>query len=130
MRLVMVLGLDPSPETQIKLIDRCYPFQIQPLDELASKRSPGSFNLAFRWRITGAAVHQMDSKTCTQQPQIIAAEAGMIIQQQFAHDAAAGHGLIENRQKTLFGFAKTAFQIRNEPAPVIDEPEDDHALVS
>ena len=80
MRIVVVLGLDPGPETQIELIERCHTFQIQPLDELASKRSPDSFNLAFRWRVAGPAVHQMDSKTCTQQPQIIAAEAGMIIQ--------------------------------------------------
>src|SRR5438093_10633271 len=102
MRIVVVLGLDPGPETQIELIDRCHTFQIQPLDELASKRSPDSFNLSFRWRVAGPAVYQMNPKPCAQQPQIIAAEAGMIIQKQVAHDAAPGHGLIEDSEKTLF----------------------------
>src|SRR6266702_754965 len=130
MRLVVLLGLDPSPEAQIDLLDRRDTFQIQTLDQLTTECSPCSFNLSFRWSVTRPAVHQVNPEPCAQQPQIIAAEAGMIIQQEFPHDAAPGHGLIEDSEKTLFGFAKTAFQIRNQPAPVIDEPEDDHALVS
>src|ERR1700726_2922281 len=115
MRLVMVFGLDPGPETQIELIDRCYTLQIQALDELTSKRSPDAFNLAFRWSVTRPAVYQMNPKPCAQQPQIVAAEAGMIIQQEFPYDATPGRGLIEHRQKALFGFAKTAFHVRNQP---------------
>src|SRR6266699_2499314 len=130
MRLMVILHLDPCPQTQIELIDRCDAFQVEPLDQLSAKRCPESFNLSFRWSVTGPAVYQMNPEPRAQQPQIIAAEAGMIIQQEFTHDAAPGHGLIEDSEKTLFGFAKTAFQIRNQAAPVINESEDDHALGS
>ena len=54
----------------------------------------------------------------------------MIVQKQFAHDAAPGHGLIKDGEETVFGFSKTAFQIRNQPAPIVDKSEDDHALAS
>ena len=129
MRLMVILHLDPCPQTQIELIDRCDAFQVEPLDQLSAKRSPESFNLSFRWSVTGPAVYQMNPEPRAQQPQIIAAEAGMIIQQEFTHDAAPGHRLIEHGEETLFGFTEAAFQIRNQPAPVIDEPENDHALL-
>ena len=54
----------------------------------------------------------------------------MIVQQEFPHDAAPGHGLIKDGEETVFGFSKTAFQIRDQPAPIVEEAEDDHALVS
>ena len=72
---------------------------------------------------------QMNPEPRAQQPQIIAAEAGMIIQQEFPHDTAPRHGLMEHGEETLFGFTKAAFQVRNQPAPVVDESENDHALL-
>jgi hypothetical protein len=37
--------------------------------------------------------------------------------------------LIEHGQETWFGFAEASFQIRNQTAAIIEEPEDDHALL-
>src|SRR5215472_11262543 len=52
MRLVVVFGLHPSPETQIELLEGGHPFPIQALDQLGSERPPQSFNLAFRGSVT------------------------------------------------------------------------------
>src|SRR5215831_8205108 len=114
MRLVVVLHLDPCPQTQIELVERRHPFQIQALDQLTSKRPPRSLNLAFRWSVARTAVHQVNPKLGTQHPQIVSAEAGMIIQQEFPDDTAPRHGLIEHGEETLFGFTKAAFQVRNQ----------------
>src|SRR5439155_2249153 len=101
MRLVVILGLDPSPEAQIELIDRRDTFQIQTLDQLTTECSPCSFNLSFRWSVTRPAVHEVNREPWTHHPQSIAADAGMIIQQKVPHDAAPGHGMIEDSEKTL-----------------------------
>src|SRR5215475_7333361 len=121
MRLVVVLHLDPCPQTQIELVERRHPLQIQALDQLTSKRSPRSLNLAFRWSVARTAVHQVNPELGTQQPQVVSAEAGMIIQQELPYDTATRHGLIEHGEETLFGFTKAALQVRNQPAPVVDE---------
>src|SRR5438093_6569854 len=106
MRLMVVFRLDPSPQTQVELIEGGDAFQIQPLDQLAPKRSPGPFNLALRRSVARTAVHQMNPEPCAQQPQVIAGEAGMIVQQQLPDDAAPGNGAIEDGEKTLFGFTE------------------------
>src|SRR5215471_14205987 len=102
MRLMMILGLNPGPETSIELIQRRHLLQIQTLDQMSAQRSPDSFNLPLRRSITWPAVHQMNTQLCTQQPQVIAAEAGMVVQKQLAHDATPGHRLIKDRKKTMF----------------------------
>src|SRR5215471_15254814 len=96
MGLVVVLHLDPCPQTQIELVERRHPFQIQALDQLSAKRSPKSLNLAFRWSVAWPAMHQVNPQLGTQQPQVVSAEAGMIIQQEFPHDTSPRHGLMEH----------------------------------
>ena len=92
----MVLHLDPCPETEIELVDCRHALQIDAFDELVAQRSPESFNLAFRGSVAGPAVHQVNAEPCAQQPQVIAAEAGMVVQQELSHDAAPGNGLMQH----------------------------------
>ena len=128
MRLVVVLHLDPCPQTEIELIDRRHAVQIQALDQLAPQRSPESFDLPFRRCIPRPAVHQVNAKPSAQQPQVIAAEAGMVIQQKLSDDATAGNGLMQHPKKTFFCFTKTGFQIRDQPAAIVEQTKDDRAL--
>src|SRR5213594_4033325 len=70
----------------------------------------------------------MNAQARTQQPQVIAAEAGMIIQQKLSDDSSPGNGLIEHPKKTLFGFTKARFQVRDQSAAVIEQAKDNRAL--
>src|SRR6266705_607543 len=130
MRLVVVFAFHPSPQTQIELIDGRDTFQIHPLDELLAKRSPDAFDLSFRRSIPGPAVHQVNPQPCAQQTQVIAREASMVVQSERAADTAPGNRLKGDGQETLLRFAKTAIQIGNQPAAIIEEPKHNHALGS
>ena len=120
MRLVVVFGFDVSTEAQVELVEAGDAFKVQPADQLASKRSPDPFHLPLRGSVAWTAVHQMNPEPGAQQPQVIPAEAGMIVEQQLPNDAAPGDGVIENGEKALFGFTEARFHIGDQPAAIID----------
>jgi len=73
-------------------------------------------------------VHQVDVERGAQHAQIVAAEAGVIVQQEGTDDAAARDRVIEHGEEAMLGLAESGFEIRDDAAAVVEQPEDDDAL--
>src|SRR5206468_12742287 len=60
----------------------------------------------------------------------MAGEATMVIKKQAADDSPACDCVVQDGKEAVFGFAEAGFDIRNDPAPVIEQTEDDRCLGS
>ena len=58
----------------------------------------------------------------------MAGEAGVIVQEQPARFPSTGNRAVKHGEKTVFGFAEAGFQIRDDPASIIEKAEDDGLL--
>ena len=124
----VVLALGVAPEAQVEIVESRDSLEIQAIHELPTQGSPEPLDLALAGPVAGAAVHQVDVERGAQHAQIVAAEAGVIVQQEGTDDAAARDRVIEHGEEAMLGLAESGFEIRDDAAAVVEQPEDDDAL--
>src|SRR5213593_5199123 len=97
---------------------------------MLSERAPESFNFSLGRRVPGAAMYQVNVELGAQKAQVVSSKAGVIVQEQSARNPSAGNRVVQHHDKAVVGFSETGFQIRDDPAAIIQKSKNNGSLTS